>query len=275
LEPLRQYPPHTGMNPIINNLAHHAVLAHNAQQTATRNKAAANSAQQFQTTGKARFNQSAGVFGMLGRIKRSLSERLSGNRNAKGKQRASDKGSSGVSRRDELDDDDMSLSSYTSGFFENMRDDDEDTRGRRVEIEKKLEDDGRDPLQSYVFLQKALFDLDKQPDMSDEKKSSLKATLKEMLKDVYERNPQEIRKGLQAADELSNPVDAMSALSDKSATSVRELRFLYGAKGDAKQDTPLTPLTMLKALAKHFGSENVLSAVSELRSKMMTGLRSF
>ena len=273
-EPSRKSLPHTGMNPIINNLAHHAVLAHNAKQTATRNKAAANSAQQFQTTGKARFNQSAGVFGMLGRIKRSLSERLSRRTNAKGKQRASDKGSSGVSRREEMEDDDMSLSSYTSGFFENMRDDDEDTRGRRVEIEKKLEDDGRDPLQSYVFLQKALFDVDNQ-DMSPEKKDSLKATLKEMLKDVYERNPQEIRKGLQAADELTTAVDAMSALSDKSANSVRELRFLYGAKSDAKQDAPLTPLTMLKALVKHFGSEHVEAAVGELRSKMMSGLRSF
>jgi hypothetical protein len=258
------------MNSLINTLAHRAVLTQNAQQSASRNKAAASSAQQFQTTGKARFKQSVGVFGMLCRIKRSLTERLSGNRNAKGKQRTSDRSSTSVSNRDELDDD-TTLSGFTSGFFDNMRDDDEDTRGRRVEIEKKLEDGGRDSLQSYVFLQKALFDLDKQPDMSEEKKSSLKATLKEMLKDVYERNPHEIRKGLQAADELSAAVDAMSALSDKSATSVRELRCLFGAR----QDTPLTAPTMLKALAKNFGTENVLAAVSELRSKMLAGLRIF
>lgn len=124
-----------------------------------------------------------------------------------------------------------------------------------------------EPLQQYHVLFEAFHALENE-DLPPRKKKAMRRTLDGMMSELVQKHPHELRKALQESDELVSAVDAMS---EDMPTSVRDLRFLIGAKARGNMDTPLTPLTMLKALIRNFGADKCVQAMGTLRSRMMSG----
>lgn len=257
-------------------------IASNLRADAARREVVTKNVQQFQKTGIASFNQSAGISGgILSQGRKTLGERLAVPRPAvRGKKGTSEKENSTTDLLDAGIDDDIFVSptqaptkfDLANKRHGEQRDEEETARAYCEEIEKEFEEKGLGTLQRYVLLQRELVDIDKAL-MSDEKRDMLKISLRKMMTAVYERDPRELRSSLQASDEPSVGAGARGLPIERSVSSVRDLRFLYGANDSIATDTPLSPLTMLKALSKHFGAEYVVPAINELRSRMMTGLR--
>ena len=139
-------------------------------------------------------------------------------------------------------------------------------RDSQEELEAQLER-FFEPLQRYNVLFEALQQLENE-DIPARKKNFMRRALNSMMSRLMEKNPHEMRKALQETDELANAVDTMA---EDIPTSVRDLRFLIGAKSKGNSDVPLTPLVMLKALIKNFGADKCLGAMNGLRSRMMEG----
>lgn len=127
-----------------------------------------------------------------------------------------------------------------------------------------------EPLQRYNVLYEALGKLEENPQGQD---LAVKDALNEMMSNLMERHPHELRRALQETDDMVNSLEAMAGDEriGSGGPSTRELRFLIGAKSKGNFDAPLTPLTMLKALIKNFGPDNCVSALTSLRSRMMIG----
>ncbi|MBN9473252.1 MAG: hypothetical protein J0H72_04355 [Burkholderiales bacterium] len=124
------------------------------------------------------------------------------------------------------------------------------------------------PLHSYHVLFDALHALETQ-DLPPRKKNAMRRTVNSMMTSLVDTFPHEVRKALQETDEL---VPAIEFDPENRSASVRDSRFLIGAKRYGNVDVPLTPLTVLKALIKNFGADNCVQAMETLRSRMMSGL---
>jgi hypothetical protein len=94
-----------------------------------------------------------------------------------------------------------------------------------------------------------------------------------MQTNLMDKHRDEIRRGMKDANELESAIQMMVAGTESYPASLRELRFLYGARPGTGFDTPLTPLAMAKVLQEKFGAENFSSALGSLRTKMATGFR--
>ncbi|EJN02958.1 hypothetical protein PMI40_02911 [Herbaspirillum sp. YR522] len=123
------------------------------------------------------------------------------------------------------------------------------------------------PIQRYQVLFEALQELEEK-DMPSRKKNGIRRALNTMMSRLADQHPVELRRALQESDEI---VATLEAMSDDMPTSVRDLRFLIGAKAKGNIDTPLSPLTVLKALIKNFGAAKCVQAMMSLRSRMMAG----
>ncbi|RZI42198.1 hypothetical protein EGT07_13315 [Herbaspirillum sp. HC18] len=138
-------------------------------------------------------------------------------------------------------------------------------------LQEQLESE-YDPLQNYALLHNALCELEEQ-ELPLSEKEDLKEDLTSMLNDLMKKHRDEIRKGLKDAQELETAVNAMARGPDFSAVSLRELRFMYGAKGPGYMDSPLSPQAMAKALQQKFGSANFSSALTSLQGRMSSEFR--
>lgn len=138
-------------------------------------------------------------------------------------------------------------------------------RSTRSELEAQLER-YFEPVQRLKILVRAMQDVE-HGDMPARQKASVARSLNAMVSTLMKKHPHEIRAVLQETEEAGATVDP---LSEKLQSSVR-LRMLIGAKDMGKFDTPLSPLTILKALIRNFGPDCLL-AMRSLRSRMMSGL---
>jgi hypothetical protein len=129
-------------------------------------------------------------------------------------------------------------------------------------LEEECDQQGYDPLQKYALLHNALTEL-KEQDLPANEKQEMTDQLNQMMADHMAKHRDEIRRGLKDQSEIAAAVQAMGG-----GASLRELRFLYGAKGTGMFDSPLTPLAMAKALYERFGAENFNSGMASLRSRM-------
>lgn len=143
-------------------------------------------------------------------------------------------------------------------------------RERRAEIEAMLSKHF-DPIQRYNVLFDALQQVEAQS-VSSHKKNSMKNALNEMMSDLIDHYPHDLRKALQETDDLVASLESMVGDEYGRLPSTRELRLLIGAKSKGNFDAPLTPLIMLKAMIKNFGAENCMKATRSIRSRMMLGL---
>ena len=131
---------------------------------------------------------------------------------------------------------------------------------RRDQLDKHLER-YFDPVQRLKILVESLQQAES-GDLPEHRKAGVSRSLNAMITILMKKHPHEIRAVLQETE--GDP------MSEELQSSVR-LRLLIGAKDLGKFDTPLSPLTVLKALIKNFGSRCVL-AMSSLRTRMMAGL---
>lgn len=175
----------------------------------------------------------------------------------------------GANYQDDEDDDELLNMSPVEDTLDMLRED--SGRDRQEEVEAMLAEHFQ-PMQRYNILHDALEKLEDQP-VSKMKKNSLRNALNEMMSELMERHPHEMRRALQESDELVNSLEAMAGQDGdaRKLPSTRELRFLIGAKTRGNMDAPLSPLTMLKALIKNFGPDKCLNAMTSLRSRMMSG----
>lgn len=169
----------------------------------------------------------------------------------------------------EREDDDEELFAPVADTLDLLRNNAD--RDRQAEVEAML---SRyfEPLQRYHVLYEALGKLEENP-LGNGKDLAVKAALNEMMSNLMERHPHELRRALQETDDMVNSLEAMAGDEriGSGGPSTRELRFLIGAKNKGNFDAPLTPLTMLKALIKNFGADNCVPALTSLRSRMMIG----
>jgi hypothetical protein len=139
-------------------------------------------------------------------------------------------------------------------------------RGKgREQTEEDLEREYNDPLQRYSLLHNTLSELEDR-DMPAAEKEELKEHLNGMLSDLVAKHRDAIRKGLRDQTEVAASMQAMAGNN----ASLREIRFLYGAKGAGVFDSPLSPLAMAKALHERFGADNFTSGMGGLRTRMST-----
>jgi hypothetical protein len=250
---------------------------------AGRTEAAARTASTLQKTVKASFNQSAGISGTVqGYSRKSLGERLSVARPAaRRKNNTAEKDRHAPDEFIQEDAEDSILiaptraiprTAHRENWSENDQEEDEETQAQRAKVQAHLDEKGLGPLKRYVLLQRALVDLDKK-EMTEKARRTRQRLYRKMMTEVYEKDPHELRRALQSPDDESDGNNASNVMTVQNISSVRDLRFLYGASKERKADTPLSPLTMLKAMKKHFGVDYVSPALGELRSRMMSGLR--
>jgi len=207
----------------------------------------------------------AGVREGLTPRKRVLAQRMAGIMRPR-KQYVSSRRSRGgrTERTEELDEE--------TAFLEPVRDvlDDlsDDARRESQEALDRKMSPFFEPIQRYRLYFEALQLLD-QRDMEVRKKTAARRALNGMMTRLMNEHPEEMRRALQEIEEMSAIV---SEMAEDLPTSVRDLRFIYGAKSKGKEDTPLSPLTMLKALIKNFGADKCVAAMISLCSRMMSGL---
>ncbi|AVR94345.1 hypothetical protein C9I28_00435 [Pseudoduganella armeniaca] len=141
-----------------------------------------------------------------------------------------------------------------------------DDSGRRGREElKAILAEQHEPIEQWRVLRDALAGVDDQ-NLSNYKKKVLREAIGEMMADVVDRDSS-VRKALQESD-VSGSLEA--AVEGSAPKSARELRFLITEKGSI--DKPLTPLTTLKAIIRHLGTENCEKAIATLCSQMLSGL---
>jgi len=193
------------------------------------------------------------------------------------RQKSQEKPSSQASRRNKYDksrqvvsDDDLDEELFapvmdTLAFLRNNS-----GRDGRFQVQDMLAEDF-DPVQRYNVLAEALERVDNEP-MSMVQKIALRNALMEMMSDLYEKHMHELRRALLENEVLVNSLEALAAdEAARNLPSTRDLRFLIGAKSKGREDLPLTPLTMLKALIKNFGAHKCMKVMTGLRSRMMIG----
>ncbi len=192
------------------------------------------------------------------------------------RQKSAEKGTSQASRRNRsrskevLDDEDLDeeLLAPVMDILDFLR----ENAGRQGQaMAEDMLAETFDPVQRYNVLAEALETIDNEA-MSMAEKIMLRNAIMEMMSDLYEKYLHELRRALQENDILMNSLEAL-ALDEagKRMPSTRDLRFLIGAKSKGKEDLPLTPLTMLKALIKNFGARKCMKVMTGLRSRMMIG----
>lgn len=237
-----------------------------AQKPAMRQGAhAARGSEHVELTSTDSVNNQAGVRTGLRHTPRSLSQRRTVPVRTQGQRYTSLRRSRGgkTDKTDEVDDDSTFLAPVNDTLDTLSEDSSQDAQ---EELEAQLER-YFEPLQRYNIYYEALLQLELQ-EMAFKKKNALRRALNSLMSVLMERHSHEVRKALQASDDMLATIDAMG---DDAPTSVRDLRFLIGAKSKGSIDTPLSPLTMLKALIKNFGSDKCVHAMSTLRSRMMSG----
>ncbi len=220
-------------------------------------------------------NSQAGVREDVSYKTRTLMQRMTmpGNKRIQLKKRSPSKKSSGASKAssftdedvEDIDDEDKFLS-LVSDTLEMLKEN--NGRDGQKEIEEMLSKEF-DPLQHYHVLYEAIEKLENDVHFKG-RKISLKNSLNAMMSNLMDKYPHELRRALQETDDLVGSIEAMSG--DESGVSIRNLRFLIGAKKKGNFDSPLTPLIMLKALIKNFGKDKCVHAMNSLRSRMMSGL---
>jgi hypothetical protein len=161
------------------------------------------------------------------------------------------------------DDDDMPIRHAATSAVSRLREDGRDALERDLENEL-------DPLQRYALLHNAMREVDEQ-NLPALEKEELKEQLNGMLDKLMKEHRSEIRQGMKSAEDIEAAVRAMAG--GPKPASLRELRFLYGAKGKGVFDSPLSPLAMAKALQERFGGDSFTSGLNSLRSKMSGELR--
>lgn len=138
-------------------------------------------------------------------------------------------------------------------------------RRSRDQLESQLER-YFEPVQRLKVLVQALQELDAE-DVPARQKIATGRALNGLITALMKKHPHEIRAALQETEEAGVKVDPMQ----EELQSSTRLRWLIGAKNMGRFDTPLSPLTVLKALIKNFGGDCLL-AMCTLRSRMMSGL---
>lgn len=104
----------------------------------------------------------------------------------------------------------------------------------------------------------------------------LKDTLSKMLAGLKDRNPDALAKGLQSLTDFQATLQAMNLLSkDRNPkhdpAALQQLRTMFGDKSAGRE--PITPIKLAMSLQEKFGSDNFVSAMASLRSKMAAGFR--
>lgn len=130
-------------------------------------------------------------------------------------------------------------------------------------LEKQL-DRYFEPVQRMKVLVTALQNLEGDGFTAPQKRK-LGNALNGMITTLMKKHPHEFRAMLQESDDAGAKMDP---LTDELQSSVR-LRLLIGAKDAGKFDVPLSALTVLRALIRHFGPDCLL-AMCCLRSRMMS-----
>ncbi len=147
---------------------------------------------------------------------------------------------------------------------------DDTSRDRRTQLEESL-NELFDVVGHYDVLAEALERLKDEP-IAPVKKIAIKNALEDMMTNLHEKHPHELRRGLQDRDAMLTALQALSGDElGKRLVSTRELRQLIGDKQIGNEDFSLTPLTMLKALIKNFGVNKCMAVLTGLRSRMMIG----
>ncbi len=224
--------------------------------------------EQFDLTSTDAINGQAGVRDGLAFRGRSLIQRMAVPVRAQGQRYVPLRRSRGgkAEKKEEHEEDSAFLAPIQDALYLLSEDSERDMRERQEELEAQLER-YFEPFQRYHVLFEALEQLEHK-DMPLREKKAVRRALTGMMSRLVEKYPHEVRKALQETDELACAVDSMS---DEMPTSLYGMRFLIGAKAKGNIDTPLTPLTMLKALIKNFGADKCVQAMSGLRSRMMSG----
>ncbi|WP_296555946.1 hypothetical protein [Pigmentiphaga sp.] len=207
----------------------------------------------------------AGVRHGLDRSRSSLGQRAASTRSRNERQTSPSRSRGGKTRRKEESLQDAVFLDPAQDALDMLSlDDGEEGRGRLAAYLKQH----FEPLQRYHVLFEALHALENL-DLPPRKKKAMGRTVNSMMTALIDKFPHEVRKALQETDDL---VPAVGAGPEHGPASVRDARFLIGAKKYGNVDTPLTPLTILKALIKNFGADNCVQAMETLRSRMMSGL---
>lgn len=148
--------------------------------------------------------------------------------------------------------------------------------GERTGLEAGMSS-GYDVLEQHILLRSARDLVDEQA-LPDEEQTRLRDQLNEMLADLMDEHGDVIRAGLRDAQAFEAALGALTASGrdgsqPREAGAMQELIGMYGPGRNAKSDTPFTPLGLMQSLQDHFGSENVGSALAELRSTLAADLR--
>lgn len=141
-------------------------------------------------------------------------------------------------------------------------------------LASQLSQEYEDPLERYALLHNSLQLVDSE-DIPESEKDGLKNALKEMGAKLLARYGDKIRNGLQQTEVMQNAIDKMSSVSGVKPATKQELRFLYGAKGNGKEDIPFKPMVLAKSLLKVFGNENFATGLQRIRQAMLSDLRGF
>jgi hypothetical protein len=262
--------PHTGMNSSIPTLNRNALLPPMERERLGDATAGAAPMQYVDQHTMESFHRDVGMVGIPGRAKTTLTERALVRRpGLNSRPGVARKTAANVCDANEADVEGI-LSLAVSTLYDQFEDDASgDTEGRHRAAQVWLEQQGYDPLQRYVLLQKALLEVEGRMPTA-EKTNLVRHALNDMQNEVFGRHVTAIRAGVQASAAMAYIVNSMNAATDRRAASSPELRSLYGAR----TDEPMTALTMLRAMANHFGHEQVVTALGRLQSLMMSGLRS-
>lgn len=139
-------------------------------------------------------------------------------------------------------------------------------RRSREELESQLERHF-EPVRQLKVLVQTLQTLESE-DLPGRQKTGISRALNAMITGLMKKHPHEIRAVLQETEEAG--AVKSDQVSEELQSSAR-LRLLIGAKDMGRFDTPLSPLTVLKALIRNFGPDCLLGMHS-LRTRMMSGL---
>jgi hypothetical protein len=208
-------------------------------------------------------------------VGRSLNERVT-RQSAGGRRQASEKSLSLSRGLTSLEDDDDAFPYRVAArdtFDSMLRDDSQKTREAVIAALAKI----HEPLQQYTVLFGAMKEVERQTDLSDDKKRSLKNAFNEMMTNLVNRDRSGIRKGLAEGAE-SSPVAARieaAAANRGVSRGLRDIRFKIGATAKGGVDEQLTAMVMLKALLKNVGAYYLEEALDSVCSRLMPGLRSF
>jgi hypothetical protein len=164
------------------------------------------------------------------------------------------------------DEDDSPIREVASDAVSTMR-----GKGRKG-LQEEFDGKGYDPLQQYAVLHNAMCDV-QEKSLPPKEKEVLRDQLNQMMSDLMVTHRDQIRQGLKDSHAIDAAMQAMAGGTRDRPASLRELRFLYGAKGKGVFDSPISALAMTKALKEKFGPDNFVSGMASLQSRMSTEFR--